>query len=140
MTTTTDLRITQAPGPDEHAVCWIETHADRLNEELADSGALLLRGFVGTDRLGEIVGPLAGSPPAPYLDRTSPRSDVGAGRYTSTEHPSDQMIALHSENSYQWSRPTHVAFGCQISAETGGETIICDGRAVLDSLPTDLVQ
>jgi alpha-ketoglutarate-dependent taurine dioxygenase len=69
-----------------------------------------------------------------YHERSSPRSQVHGTIYTSTDHPADQRIFLHNEQSYNLTFPRKIFFFCMAPAELGGETPIADCRKVFDSL------
>ncbi|MGT2533045.1 TauD/TfdA family dioxygenase [Streptomyces nojiriensis] len=58
--------------------------------------------------------------------------------FTSTEYPARFDISLHNEMSYAASWPTRLFFGCLIAPETGGATPVCDGGALLASLPPEV--
>jgi len=104
-------------------------------------GALLLRGL-GLTRGAEfraVVGHFC-SRLSDYAGGTSPRTGLGDGLYTSTEHPAERTIALHNEMSYHHNWPAVIAFFCERPPATGGETPIADGREILDRLPDGLVR
>ena len=77
---------------------WIERNADRLRDLLQQHGALLFRGF-GIDspeRFAQAASTLSPNLMA-YGERSSPCTKVAEGVYTSTDHPADQPILLHTE-------------------------------------------
>lgn len=120
------------------AVVEEEGDVRRLVEELiAECGAVLVRGLDFTDVAGfhavveEFGAPLIES----YRGGNTPRSKVGEGVFTSTEYPAQYEISLHNELSYAHWWPDRVYFGCLTAAESGGATPVCDGAALLDSLP-----
>jgi amino acid adenylation domain-containing protein/non-ribosomal peptide synthase protein (TIGR01720 family) len=114
---------------------WIKTNIEELKRKLIGNGALLLRGF-HVNTLEEFrEGAIAFSDNLmKYIDQSSPRSLVGEKLYTSTDHPADQVIPMHSELSYSRSWPLQIMFHCVQPAETGGETPICDTRSILKGL------
>ena len=69
-----------------------------------------------------------------YGERSSPRSEVTEGVYTSTEHPADQHIVLHNEQSYTLAWPLRIVFFCEIEPAAGGRTPMADSRKVLARL------
>ncbi len=75
-----------------------------------------------------------------YTERSSPRSAVAEKVYTSTDHPADQTIAMHSEQSYTLNWPCLISFFCRKKAATGGNTPIADNRKILAALPATLRQ
>jgi hypothetical protein len=103
-------------------------------------GAVLFRGFgVGLDRFGDVAEALAG-PPLPYRERTTPRTQLAEGVYTSTEYPADQRIPLHNENAYQRCFPARLVFGCITPSATGGATPLADCRRVLARIDPLIVE
>jgi alpha-ketoglutarate-dependent taurine dioxygenase len=107
---------------------WIET-------KLATHGGLLFRGFQisNAEVLDRVIAAMAGEPLV-YRERSSPRHQVSGNVYTSTEHPPDQTILLHNENSYQHVWPQRVFFACATPSETGGRTPIADTRRVYNHI------
>src|SRR5262249_5698532 len=87
------------------------------------------------ERVGEALSPQK----LDYTYRSTPRSSVGKGVFTTTEYPPDQEIALHCENAYQREWPRRVAFGCLVASATGGETPLADMRRVHTALGDELV-
>ena len=69
-----------------------------------------------------------------YRERSSPRSEITKGVYTSTDHPADQSIHFHNEQSYTQSWPMKLWFFCVQAAQERGATPIADGRRVLKLL------
>jgi alpha-ketoglutarate-dependent taurine dioxygenase len=112
-----------------------------LDAALHRAGAVLFRGFA-IDRqelFGRLVTALERDL-LEYVDGNSPRTKVGAGVYTSTEYPPDYFISLHNELSYSRRWPARLFFCCITPPDEGGETPLCDGRALLAALPADLVE
>lgn len=114
------------------AVAWAEQHREWIEERLADHGALLFRGFgiASAERFQEFLGAASGDP-LEYTERSSPRSTVAGHIYTSTEHPPDQEIFLHNEQSYNLRFPRKIAFFCLTPPREQGATPIADCRRVL---------
>lgn len=107
---------------------WIDTALERY-------GGLLCRGFgiASAAALDRVMDAIAAEPLA-YRERSSPRERVSDHVYTSTEHPPDQAIFLHNENSYQQTWPCRVFFCCVKPADTGGRTPVADTRRVFASI------
>src|SRR5215213_1835298 len=106
-----------------------------LDAELGRHGAILFRGFpVGSvDAFEEAVRATSGEPLA-YRERSSPRLQVAGHVYTSTEHPPDQSIFLHNEQSYNNVFPLKIYFYCVQASETGGGTPLADCRRVYQKI------
>jgi alpha-ketoglutarate-dependent taurine dioxygenase len=128
------LPLEAVPRTDVDLAAWARDHADMVTGWLNRHGAVLFRGFaVDDERFAAAATALAG-PALPYRERSSPRTEVRPGVYTSTDYPADQAIALHNENSYQRSFPSRLVFGCLLAPEHGGETPLADCRRVLSRL------
>lgn len=114
---------------------WARDQQDWVQQRLATHGGLLFRGFqiANAAALDRVTTAIAGDPLV-YRERSSPRHQVSGNVYTSTEHPADQTIFLHNENSYQHTWPQRVLFACATPAETGGCTPIADTRRVFQRI------
>ncbi|MFJ8312992.1 MULTISPECIES: AMP-binding protein [unclassified Streptomyces] len=121
--------------------------AERLDSDrelldgLADHGGFVLYRDTGADspeRFREVLD-LLGSAPLPYEERSSDRREVAPSLYTSTEHPADQPIKLHTEHSYAQSWPLRLTFCCIRPADSGGETTVADLSAITQRLRPETV-
>ena len=110
---------------------WAREQSAWIESRLATYGGILFRGFqiASAAQLDRVVAAVAGEPLV-YRERSSPRQQVSGNVYTSTEHPPDQAIFLHNENSYQHVWPQRVFFGCVRPADSGGRTPLADTRRV----------
>jgi len=115
---------------------WTADERARAELTLANTGALLLRGFAPRS-LAEFQRFAAsfGHALVDYEFGSTPRTALAAGVYTSTEYPAHQRIPLHNEQSYTRSWPMKIWFFCQRAAAEGGETPIADSRAIYAALP-----
>lgn len=98
---------------------------------LPHAGGLLLRGFTppGVEGFRRFAASF-GHPLLNYEFGSTPRSQVSAGVYTSTEYPAHQSIPLHNEQAYTRQWPMKIWFYCDLPSASGGETPIADSRAV----------
>lgn len=133
------LPLVVTPTGDVDLVAWAEAHRDSLESALLDHGGLLFRGFdvSGTDTFSRFIEAVSGTL-LEYTERSSPRSAVDGNVYTSTEHPPDQPIFFHNENSYQQAWPRKIFFGCDTPPDSGGETPLADIRKVTAAIPDDI--
>ena len=117
-------------GPQNHAL---------IEKSLEDYGAVLFRGFEvgGLHPFSEVI-QLLGGKPEEYTYRSTPRTELGGGVYTSTEYPADKHIPFHNENSYTRSWPMRLFFYCEVPAAEGGATPICDSARVYEKIPAAL--
>ncbi|MEL7002367.1 MAG: TauD/TfdA family dioxygenase, partial [Bacteroidota bacterium] len=114
---------------------WVQENNQLLQERLRSNGAILFRGFniKNQDHFQEILSALEGES-MNYSDQSSPRTLVADKVYTSTDHPSDQVINMHNELSYSHDWPLTISFYCDIPPVENGETPIADTRKVLKML------
>ena len=119
---------------------WARRNLSVVLRGLHIHGAVLFRGFGVTDAPGfeQVVRALAGEP-LPYEERSSPRSAVSGHVYTSTDHPPDQPIFLHNEQSYNLVFPLRLLFCCVTPAAEGGATPLADARRVFRRLPPEIL-
>lgn len=128
-------------GNDIDCISWGEMYKDQINELLLIHGALLLRGFeIGSaQKFNDLFSIIAGKA-LEYKNRTAPRDQVFNHVYTSTSHPSDQVIHMHTENSYAKTSARIIAFYCLIPSAGGGETPIADERELVQSLSEETIR
>lgn len=112
-------------------VTWAQDNQETVKAHLLKHGAVLFRGFIisEADEFERFIGAVS-SKLLEYKERSSPRSQVSSHIYTSTDHPADQNIFLHNENSYQQTWPLKIFFFCVTPAPQGGDTPIADCRRV----------
>ncbi|MET9566642.1 TauD/TfdA family dioxygenase [Streptomyces tauricus] len=133
--------IVQVPafGSMAQASAWLTANRPAITAELHRSGAVLLRGLPVTDAAAfaeardALVRQQAG-----YKEKATPRTDFGAGVFSSTDLPAIQPIRLHNENSYTLDFPGLLLFGCITAPESGGATTVGDMRRALRLLPQEL--
>nr|QEO74275.1 Dioxygenase TauD/TfdA [uncultured bacterium] len=108
---------------------------EEIEGHLLRSGAILFRNFSlkTVSEFEHFVRAVSGEL-LDYVDQTSPRHKVSSHVYTSTDHPSDQSIFLHNENSYAYTWPLKIFFFCRTAARQGGETPIADVRKVYERI------
>ena len=106
---------------------------------LSRHGAILFRGFAVPElaTFSRFVQALGGEL-LEYRYRSTPRSEVGAGIYTSTEYPASEEIPPHNENSYTSIWPLKLFFFCEQPAAEGGMTPLADSHRVYERIPADV--
>ena len=118
---------------------WARSQREELEAELLRHGALLFRNFgVRTAAEFEQVARAVSADLLDYTERSSPRSEIQRGIYTSTDYPADQSIHFHNEQSYTRSWPMKLCFFCLKAADKGGATPLADSRKVLKFLDPQL--
>ncbi|WP_394829007.1 TauD/TfdA family dioxygenase [Pendulispora albinea] len=125
------------PGIDPAA--WARASLPLVLRLLHHHGAVLFRGFDVGDaaRFERLVRAVAGEPLA-YEERSSPRSAVANHVYTSTEHPPEERIFLHNEQSYNLVFPSRISFCCVTASPEGGATPLADSRRVFARIPAEI--
>jgi len=124
---------------DLDAAAWARANREEVERDLLEHGAVLFRGFGldSAERFEEFA--RAVSPGLlDYGERSSPRSEISQGVYTSTDYPAGEAIHFHNEQSYTRSWPTKLWFYCLEPATKGGATPIADGRKVLALLAPEI--
>lgn len=111
---------------------WAANNRGRVESELLKYGAILFRGF-NMETVGQFeeFARAVSLNLLDYKERSSPRSEVGRGVYTSTDYPPDEAIHFHNEQSYSYCWPMKLWFFCLQPATEGGATLIADARQVL---------
>jgi len=117
-------------------------HGEReaLGEILGLYGAVLFRGFglrTAADFQHAAQQCFAGGL-LPYLGGLSPRGQVTAGVFESTQLPARLRLAQHHEMSYLPAPPRAIAFFCEVEPEEGGETPLADSRRIYKRIPAGL--
>ncbi len=114
---------------------WAGHNREFVETHLLRHGAILFRGFKleTVTQFEEFVRAIS-TELLDYRERSSPRSEISKGVYTSTDHPADQFIHFHNEQSYTQSWPMKLWFFCMQAATERGATPIADGRRVLKLL------
>jgi alpha-ketoglutarate-dependent taurine dioxygenase len=118
---------------------WAQTERELIESQLLKQGAILFRNFKleTVDQFERFVSTI--SPHLiEYHERSSPRSELKKGIYTSTDYPADQSIHFHNEQSYGRSWPMKLWFFCLLPAEQGGATPIADGRRVYQRISPEI--
>jgi alpha-ketoglutarate-dependent taurine dioxygenase len=122
-------------------VGWARQNLELIESRSQQYGALLFRGF-DTRSLGsfeQFVTAISRSTIA-YGERSSPRHVLKGNIYTSTDHPADQHILLHNEQSYTLNWPMKILFFCVRPAQQGGRTPIADSRKIFRRLPAPVIE
>ena len=120
-------------------IAWARSNRELIERQLLKHGGLLFRGFEVADasEFEQFVGVVSGDL-IEYQERSSPRSLIDGRIYTSTDHPPDQTIFLHNEQSYNLVFPLRIFFFCIRPAEQGGETLIADSRKIFHRIDPDV--
>jgi alpha-ketoglutarate-dependent taurine dioxygenase len=110
-------------------VDWLKKNNTLVQSMLDKSGAIVFRNF------DVLVGGNFRDVVKSYGKETM-EYDLGAAKrikfedniYISTLHPAQENLEMHNEMSYAMDYPMQILLYCDIAAESGGETPVCDGR------------
>jgi len=114
----------------------VRAHRGVFDDALLQVGALLFRGFQVPDpaTFEDVAGALSPDLRDDYLG-TSPRNSLTRFVFTASELPPHYPIPQHCEMSFTRRPPTRLYFHCMTAPRVGGETPVCDFRAVARDLP-----
>jgi alpha-ketoglutarate-dependent taurine dioxygenase len=127
--------VAGATVPELDLAAWASDNRARIDTALLEHGGMLFRGFrVSEVEQFEAFAKTVADSLIEYSERSSPRSNVAGRVYTSTDHPPDQRILLHNEQSYTLNWPMKIAFACLVPAREGGRTPLADTRRILARL------
>jgi alpha-ketoglutarate-dependent taurine dioxygenase len=123
--------IIEPAAPDADLIEFASRYRAEIRSRLTRHGGILFRAFpnVTVEAFQALMTALSGDP-LPYMERTSPRHEVGDKVYTSTDLPAGQEIFLHNEQSYNLTWPLCIFFHCVVAPGAKGGTPIADVRNV----------
>lgn len=118
---------------------WGGRNREEIEGRLLINGAILFRNFAlnSLSAFRAFVTAVS-SEPLSYHERSSPRTEVMKGVYTSTDYPPGETIQFHNEQSYTQSWPMKLWFFCARPAAQGGATPIADCRRVLEGISPEV--
>src|SRR3954463_15512678 len=121
---------------------WAAVHRDALRAVVAEHGAVLVRGL-GLRDAAEVAAVYRGLATAGLMierEAFAERQTYAEGVYSSTKWPPNQPMCMHHELSYRLDFPGLMQFACLSAPTQGGATGVADAAAVLDALPSTLVE
>jgi alpha-ketoglutarate-dependent taurine dioxygenase len=118
---------------------WFVENNEKFEKDLTEYGAILFRDFNinSVEKFQDLMS-IFPKELLEYKFRSSPRFELVENVYVSTTYPEDEVINMHSENSYAAHPPHRIVFCCITAAEYRGETPIADNRQVLNHISTSL--
>ena len=118
---------------------WMGRNHAAIEAALLSFGAIVWRGFP-VARSEDFADLMEGfeSFAQGYAGGTSDRKVVVGQVMEATRTPPEVYIPLHQEMSYMPVSPRLLAFYCKLPSATGGETVICNMRGLLQHLPATL--
>ncbi len=127
--------VIQPATDDVDLSVWAGRNRGFIEENLHKHGAILFRNSqIGSLPQFETFARATSQELMTYGERSSPRTALGSYVYTSTDHPADQDILLHNEQSYTLQWPMKIWFYCQQPAARAGATPVADSRKIASRL------
>ena len=131
--------VVRCTRPELNLASWMEQNHLAIEQKMIEHGGVLFRGFhVGGLEGFRTVVSIAGGKPEEYTYRSTPRTEIGGGIYTSTEYPAEKSIPFHNENAYADAWPRKLFFYCELPSAEGGETPIADSHKVFQDIPQEI--
>jgi alpha-ketoglutarate-dependent taurine dioxygenase len=125
-----------------NSVAQIETVTNRdpnaVRDALKEHGAIIVRAEAGVSDFEELSNQLITPIVHHSTSTTIERDVVNADGTTSTVNKGMDYIPLHREGSYAPGCPDVLMLYCVRPADAGGQTTLCDGVELLQSLPADI--
>jgi len=134
--------ILEFSGQDNNEfLTWYRNNKVDIEGHLQTKGAILFRGLAmaSLEDFDYVTGAIKDRF-VNYIDGFSPRTKLSKNTYTSTEYDADFIITLHNELSFSNKWPAYLFFFCLQPAESGGETVIVDGREIIKKMRPELLQ
>ncbi|MEV6766570.1 TauD/TfdA family dioxygenase [Streptomyces sp. NPDC051105] len=130
--------ILEPRAADTDLIELVTQYRSEIRQRLLAYGGILFRGFADAtpETFRTLMTALSGEP-LDYMERTSPRHEVGDKVYTSTDYPAAQEIFLHNEQSYNQTWPQVIFFHCVEAPGAGGGTPIADCRKIYQRISAD---
>ncbi|MEV6118016.1 TauD/TfdA family dioxygenase [Streptomyces sp. NPDC052109] len=127
--------------PLDDAPSWAAASREALRAQVAEHGALVVRGLGlrDIDQVGAVFARLSGGLMT-EREAFAPRQAHLPGLYASTTWPGNQPMCMHHELSYPLQVPGLMLFACLTAPEEGGATAVADAEEVLRALPTGLTE
>jgi alpha-ketoglutarate-dependent taurine dioxygenase len=115
---------------------WMADNHQAIEQALLTFGAIVWRGFPVAET-DHFIAMMEGFAPYAkgYAGGTSNRKAIKGPAMEATRTPPHVYIQLHQEMSYMPDNPRALAFWCKLAPDSGGETVICDMRGLLEEIP-----
>ena len=121
---------------------WAAENRDAIRATVTEQGSVMIRGLGLRDaaEAGAVFRQLAPAGLMTEREAFASRQTYAQGVYSSSKWPVNQPMCMHHELSYLLQPPSLLMFACLSAPTTGGATAVADSTAVLDALPTRLVE
>jgi alpha-ketoglutarate-dependent taurine dioxygenase len=127
--------IVEPRVPEIDPAGWASGNREWIAARLREHGGILFRDFpVESLADFEAFAQASCDTLIEYGERSSPRTSLQGRVYSSTDHPADQEIRLHCEQSYTVEWPMRISFCCLEPAARGGRTPIAATRDITSAL------
>lgn len=119
-------------------ICLEDLNTEVILDHLKQKGMLWLRGSHPSLEIFEQLSQELITPMIHHATSTIERDAVNADGTTSTVNNGQDAIPLHREGSYAPGCPDLLMLYCVAPARQKGQTIVCDGVALLENLPAPI--
>jgi alpha-ketoglutarate-dependent taurine dioxygenase len=121
---------------------WAADNRDAIRATVTEQGSVMIRGLGLRDAAAAGAAFRQLAPAGLMIEREAfaSRQTYSDGVYSSSKWPPNQPMCMHHELSYLLQPPSLMMFACLSAPTTGGATAVADSTAVLDALPTRLVE
>jgi alpha-ketoglutarate-dependent taurine dioxygenase len=119
---------------------WAAENKSQLRAIVAEHGSLLVRGLglSGAAEAESVFRQVADL--TIETEAFTPREHYSERLYSASKWPPNQPMCMHHELSYAIEPPGLMLFACLTAPTKGGATPVADATAVLDALPSGLVE
>ncbi|PRX96519.1 TauD/TfdA family dioxygenase [Allonocardiopsis opalescens] len=123
------------------AADWLAARRDRLREDLAERGAVLVHGAPVRlpAQAARLRDALIETPTAPG-ESFGAREDLGRKLFSAIDWPAERVMCPQHEESYSLTVPRVLLLACLRPARTGGETLLSDARTLMRVLPDEITE
>ncbi|MEU9701630.1 TauD/TfdA family dioxygenase [Streptomyces sp. NPDC047981] len=136
-----EIETTPSAGAGAGAAAWAAEHASDVLAVVAEHGAAVVTGLDlrTVSDVEAVLGGL-GVPPVREAEGFAARTPYADGVYSSAAWPARQPMCMHHELSYAGRFPGLLLFACLRAPGGGGATALADAAAVLEALPSAIVE
>lgn len=107
----------------ESALAWAKEQSSKIEQQLLDNGAIVLRGFpLRSPEDFDVFVKAFGGEPLEYVGGAAPRTVVTGNVFTANEAPPDKLIPFHHEMAQVPTFPSRLFFYCDVAPSSGGQT------------------
>jgi alpha-ketoglutarate-dependent taurine dioxygenase len=134
----TTVAVLNAPEPGHDLAAWARANQPAVMDALERHGGVLFRGFEMADAEQFEQAALVFADDLSGEEGEHPRASAGGKVYSPVFYPPTERLLWHNEQAFDQHGPSLIWFGCLRPADTGGESLVVDSRAVYRRLDPHL--